>query len=140
VSFSQKDVVWLTGNVITSNRVFFFFFGNGPNLFLVRAYMCVCTRAHMAKINMIMSGYVSVGFQNTDSCPLSVAVCVCGGMYMCCNALCVFVSGLRVCSERDADSPCSSGGWWDLTSEEKTKAQARCSHTLHLHLPYRFTL
>jgi len=91
VSFSQKDVVWLTGNVITSNRVFFFFFGNGPNLFLVRAYMCVCTRAHMAKINMIMSGYVSVGFQNTDSCPLSVAVCVWRNVHVLQCSVCVCV-------------------------------------------------
>lgn len=62
---------------------------------------------------------------------------VCGGMYMLQCSVCVYVcvvSGIRVCSERGADSPCSTGGWWNLTSEEKTKAQARCSHTIHLHL------
>lgn len=48
--FPRKTVVWLTGNAITSNHVFFFHLGNGPNLFLeeccfdcvfVCVYVCV---------------------------------------------------------------------------------------------------
>ncbi len=41
--FPRKTVVLLTGNVITSNHVFLFHLGNGPNLFLEECcFDCVC--------------------------------------------------------------------------------------------------
>jgi len=126
--------------------VFLFFWEWSKSFSSACVYVCVCTRAHMAKINMIMSGYVSVGFQNTDSCPLSVAVCVCVG-----ECTCVAMLGVCLCQVYEfavkemliLRVPLEDGG---ISPQKKKRKHRQDVHTpstfsclIDLHCSYKHT-